>query len=187
MRPSMPTVHPRTRGEHNVINYLMAINSGSSPHPRGTRVVYFLQGFLKRFIPAPAGNTRTGPFPRPGRSVHPRTRGEHGTGWMPPALDGGSSPHPRGTQEGRNPHLHDPRFIPAPAGNTQKAILEATRQTVHPRTRGEHCDDAHCAPPSTGSSPHPQGTHPSVSYPVTNARFIPAPAGNTHSLEFSVR
>ena len=72
-----PSVHPRTRGEHSDPGGVLRSLSGSSPHPRGTRMQQPWPHPHWRFIPAPAGNTIR-PAPLPMRSsVHPRTRGEH--------------------------------------------------------------------------------------------------------------
>ena len=74
---SCGTVHPRVRGEHNSSPFFVFPLRGSSPRPRGTPVEYHRNPSDIRFIPASAGNTRSGQ--RAGRSaaVHPRVRGEH--------------------------------------------------------------------------------------------------------------
>ncbi len=52
-----PTVHPRVCGEHPRLYVRRPAHDGSSPRVRGTRVLRREQGFLRRFIPACAGNT----------------------------------------------------------------------------------------------------------------------------------
>ena len=52
-----PPVHPRMRGEHDLLNYWHLARDGSSPHARGTRRVHPLGNRGPRFIPACAGNT----------------------------------------------------------------------------------------------------------------------------------
>ena len=156
-------VHPRTRGEHCASGIAPSVWRGSSPHPRGTlwlagqelsalsekargssphprgTLVHLVQLLeCRRFIPAPAGNTRHQRTPGQARPVHPRTRGEHvGQKYHLPSSHG-SSPHPRGTLRMLRAPMRCSRFIPAPAGNTA-AVPGGDRR---------HC----------GSSPHPRGT-----------------------------
>ena len=51
-------VHPRIRGERSVAPNWRQYLTGSSPHTRGTPMGEDLQQFLRRFIPAYAGNAR---------------------------------------------------------------------------------------------------------------------------------
>ena len=51
------TVHPRSRGEHVVLDHAQNLETGSSPLARGTRRRERLQRLRQRFIPARAGNT----------------------------------------------------------------------------------------------------------------------------------
>ena len=178
---TLASVHPRSRGEHSLVERLYP---GSSPLARGTLLRETAAGYLHRFIPARAGNTKPsrhrGQRPHgPGSSplargthrplcrwretpVHPRSRGEH----QPERYAAsdhtyGSSPLARGTP--RYPRcgsrLHE-RFIPARAGNTRARGRPSRHPApVHPRSRGEH-----------RSVPR---INPALD------RFIPARAGNT--------
>ena len=132
-----------------------------------------------RFIPAPAGNTRHRRPLVPSTTVHPRACGEHEARVTLASSARGSSPRLRGTQwcaRRRHPRR---RFIPAPAGNTQRIAIRWDSITVHPRACGEH----HGRPPKAcsvpGSSPRLRGTRESCSFLPRRSRFIPAPAGNT--------
>ena len=71
------TVHPRSRGEHQLLSSLLVKASGSSPLARGTLHRRSLRALRPRFIPARAGNTPASRAHGPRRSVHPRSRGEH--------------------------------------------------------------------------------------------------------------
>ena len=51
------SVHPRMCGEHGLSLEMTALEAGSSPHVRGTRLMNHDHGALGRFIPACAGNT----------------------------------------------------------------------------------------------------------------------------------
>ena len=130
--------HPRARGEHPWAPTSLA---------------------RSRFIPALAGNTRTGRTRRSAvGSVHPRARGEHLFRAQRSVRADGSSPRSRGTLHLGEPRGIGRRFIPALAGNTLERIIDAPCKTVHPRARGEH---------------RPQHQH------TAGGRFIPALAGNT--------
>ena len=115
----LPAVHPRTGGEHYHRVADLAAWNGSSPHGRGTLAGESKENVFERFIPARAGNTFSGAWPKCAGTVHPRTGGEHqrGIAWemdrirFIPARGGehmqatgrsgrkcGSSPHGRGTR-----------------------------------------------------------------------------------------
>ncbi len=152
---------------------------GSSPRLRGTRLRAICKGRTARFIPAPAGNTRsTSPSPMR-RAVHPRACGEH------PKCDAsllgpyGSSPRLRGTHSMVPTLQPSDRFIPAPAGNTVPRCRLSQPVSVHPRACGEHpkCDASLLGP--YGSSPRLRGTPCRTADAIASCRFIPAPAGNT--------
>ena len=89
-------VHPRTCGEHLT----------------GTRGLVW----TPRFIPARAGNIWYTGSPVTAQSVHPRTCGEHLHVFLFNLLNGGSSPHVRGTSHPPGRRSPPYRFIPARAG-----------------------------------------------------------------------
>jgi hypothetical protein len=134
---------------------------GSSPRLRGTREYATGLAFRKRFIPAPAGNTR--PY-RPRHlspSVHPRACGEHYRTSPSGSRASGSSQRLRGTH-----------------------VYRATSKdygSVHPRACGEHSYRRLRPRRSSGSSPRLRGTRGTAIGAGAGARFIPAPAGNTLS------
>ena len=89
---------------------------------------------------------------------HPRMCGEH----LVVALDRGdvrgSSPHVRGTRQGRHRSTRRPGIIPACAGNTQRRRIRGRRARDHPRMCGEHSSPSSKEAAMTGSSPHVRGT-----------------------------
>ena len=71
-------VHPRVCGEQLGSVALLLNVSGSSPRVRGTERVSPAQVYLKRFIPACAGNSEVQARDCLDTSVHPRVCGEQG-------------------------------------------------------------------------------------------------------------
>ena len=76
------------------------------------------QAYQDGIIPAHAGNTT--PIITAGSTQrdHPRTCGEHEGSTIIFALNPGSSPHMRGTQNSEKGDINDLGIIPAHAGNT---------------------------------------------------------------------
>ena len=154
---------------------------GSSPHTRGALHIFWLDGSVRRIIPAYAGSTRR----RRGRSVampdHPRIRGEHqyfaaGTPARP-----GSSPHTRGARKKPPRDLLSGGIIPAYAGSTQTELANSTAAADHPRIRGEHYTVRDPRAPISGSSPHTRGAQAVLDETCKASRIIPAYAGSTAS------
>ena len=155
--------------------------AGSSPRLRGTRFQPAGPRHIRRFIPAPAGNTAGGAATRTKLSVHPRACGEHLDDREVWRLGVGSSPRLRGTPLRCCPGPIQQRFIPAPAGNTM--LTRSTRRStaVHPRACGEHQHGTSIPASASGSSPRLRGTLRDRHHDRPDQRFIPAPAGNTWS------
>ena len=184
------------------------------PAPAGNRHtqpwLLRLKGSLPRFIPAPAGNSRcqASVSPQPHTAVHPRACGEQFRKGSPNRNLAPNVPvHPRacgeqpvafGTQAARPRHLT--RFIPAPAGNSAKGLVDPTRHRLRfiPAPAGNSSSPSTTEALHIGSSPRLRGTaahggqlrdcmavHPRACgeqhitlAQVVFLRFIPAPAGN---------
>ena len=110
---------------------------GSSPHTRGTRWRLSDEAGAFRFIPAYAGNAALHIVCVLPLAVHPRIRGERTGFVLRFRMATGSSPHTRGTQPAKTEKKREYRFIPAYAGNAEKASGLANIKAVHPRIRGE--------------------------------------------------
>ena len=91
----------------------------------------------------------------------------------------GSSPRVRGTRQQDVSYQGRLRFIPACAGNTLYGDTGSHSKTVHPRVCGEHGFPAGADTRFVGSSPRVRGTPGSRLPSALSARFIPACAGNT--------
>ena len=112
-------------------------------------------------------------------TVHPRSRGEHGSYLFAALAAFGSSPLTRGTQLAHIALQVIQRFIPAHAGNTGALRMTIPINPVHPRSRGEHLYPEAIAEPFHGSSPLTRGTLADIQDEHMPTRFIPAHAGNT--------
>ena len=175
-------VHPRSRGEHDLDLNQKSAWFGSSPLARGTPEARGAGPEPERFIPARAGNTRSGSPCRARWWVHPRSRGEHRGRLWPARFRTGSSPLARGTRAHSGRHRSGSRFIPARAGNTCPSRGSSRRAPVHPRSRGEHASRAQQGGRPAGSSPLARGTPAEALRHLVLQRFIPARAGNTSSM-----
>ena len=178
-RRPVPTVHPRSRGEHINEDEFRAYFNGSSPLARGTRTPERTAGVDHRFIPARAGNTWRIRANSTARAVHPRSRGEHRSRERLIHRPTGSSPLARGTLRLRRADPVRERFIPARAGNTTRPGRGVGRHPVHPRSRGEHGFVVPTGKMPSGSSPLARGTRCARRRARARGRFIPARAGNT--------
>ena len=118
-------VYPRWRGEHYFCNAQRYSRIGLSPLARGTLAKQTSGYAWCRFIPAGAGNTRSGGFVLPATPVYPRWRGEHLINLISAVIIPGLSPLARGTRAGCLSTAWKRRFIPAGAGNTTSSAATA--------------------------------------------------------------
>ena len=178
-RRAIIAVYPRWRGEHSSNDTGSALSAGLSPLARGTLDKLEKSLFVRRFIPAGAGNTNAVYEDGFWCAVYPRWRGEHDLNADIDNEGKGLSPLARGTlwQFAINTGLR--RFIPAGAGNTLLPPLPLTPGPVYPRWRGEHCRQLPTIKPPSGLSPLARGTRIGAAEVATTTRFIPAGAGNT--------
>ncbi len=73
------SAHPRMRGKHRRLPNSGISMTGSSPHARETRDDGQHALFIRRLIPACAGNTSLRSTSRSASAAHPRMRGKHRT------------------------------------------------------------------------------------------------------------
>ena len=150
--------HPRSRGEHHLMQALRLLVPGSSPLARGTHGLYNWLAEVGGLIPARAGNTV---LPEPGHwfaGAHPRSRGEHPKRTSICSSDTGSSPLARGTPPERTFSFNLTGLIPARAGNTSRWLRVGVFLGAHPRSRGEHKMACVKIMRRPGSSPLARGT-----------------------------
>ena len=114
--------------------------------------------------------------------VYPRWRGEHGCWRWHIWQLAGLSPLARGTRFLCTIATFNYRFIPAGAGNTTWRIFATPARTVYPRWRGEHRARNSVKFTNSGLSPLERGTRNIQRARRLRWRFIPAGAGNTHSI-----
>ena len=101
----------------------------------------------------------------------------------------GLSPLARGTRPSPVFRSFRPRFIPAGAGNSSRAIAIAIVRSVYPRWRGELRSGEQHNNSVPGLSPLARGTPPRIVLCAGVTRFIPAGAGNSpgHPYTFLTR
>ena len=136
--PQSAPVYPRWRGEHYKVGCRMIWQRGLSPLARGTQKTYLRKDYIKRFIPAGAGNTDVKYPVIDLIAVYPRWRGEHFAAWVNGQNNRGLSPLARGTHIDASESRWGHRFIPAGAGNTCQKYDQRADESVYPRWRGEH-------------------------------------------------
>ena len=152
------SVHPRACGERLLPCVMLRVGAGSSPRLRGTPGRAPLQPAPCRFIPAPAGNARSGGYCSSGWPVHPRACGERSVATAIADGISGSSPRLRGTRCHRRRSRRSERFIPAPAGNAIVNPVSHPSEPVHPRACGERAASRAQSTHVAGSSPRLRGT-----------------------------
>ena len=112
-------------------------------------------------------------------SVHPHSRGEHGSTAQPSINPIGSSPLAWGTPLRAVVRTVVARFIPTRVGNTSAYSKIKSTVSVHPHSRGEHLRHLCTAEQIDGSSPLAWGTLGSRFLCRSMRRFIPTRVGNT--------
>ena len=172
------TVHPRARGERQRCRKGWGSINGSSPRARGTGTRREAARTNVRFIPARAGNGQGSQGTPVLQAVHPRARGERGSGDRECHGVTGSSPRARGTGRRKRSRSTRERFIPARAGNGGRCDRRAFADSVHPRARGERSQPTKETCRCSGSSPRARGTDRGADARAPPRRFIPARAGN---------
>src|SRR3546814_2539101 len=110
--------------------------NGSAPRVRGTVVERLPERLDVLFIPACAGNSRSGYRDGKHPAVHPRVCGEQLVIGYFATVFAGSSPRVRGTELLSSPAAATARFIPACAGNSGRHAPQHPYGAVHPREIG---------------------------------------------------
>ena len=114
------------------------IKNGSSPLTRGKRTEEGLRVAYGRLIPAHAGKTKLPRVIPPQMQAHPRSRGENYRNSLVTMHNAGSSPLTRGKHWPTRTAIYTGGLIPAHAGKTQTAPTVSSRDSAHPRSRGEN-------------------------------------------------
>ena len=140
--PSQTAAHPRSRGEHPPRRGIVGVGAGSSPLTRGAHGVFLFGVVADGLIPAHAGSTWSPLSPLQATPAHPRSRGEHFVEGCAHVVEGGSSPLTRGARCRRAPTGFRGRLIPAHAGSTWPCTVTSESASAHPRSRGEHPEEA---------------------------------------------
>ena len=179
MAYTLPTAHPRSRGEHASCAALHRVSVGSSPLTRGAQLQNGAALNNVGLIPAHAGSTHRQERTQAGRRAHPRSRGEHVVELPDVVEPVGSSPLTRGALL-HSAHLFGTAgLIPAHAGSTAFVDFFKGIYGAHPRSRGEHAAANCSAEAPTGSSPLTRGARLRILHVNDTCGLIPAHAGST--------
>ena len=135
--PCPESDHPRACGELCPTTEITVPGIGSSPRMRGTQGREEARAFIRRIIPAHAGNS-VPCSPRSRQpSDHPRACGELASSQRAVPIGIGSSPRMRGTLERTLLRDFLRRIIPAHAGNSPSVNSITPPLPDHPRACGE--------------------------------------------------
>ena len=159
---------------------------GSSPLSRGIPHHGAGHGGRSGIIPALAGNTTRRSVRLPGRTDHPRSRGEYFDSRQGGGVHHGSSPLSRGIQRTWWRHAASIRIIPALAGNTTIWMRCCGPTTDHPRSRGEYVQADTADADADGSSPLSRGIPGRHLGERRLVWIIPALAGNTIAAQVTI-
>ena len=157
------------------------MSKGSSPRMRGKQTTSLSVRSKTGLIPAHAGKTGAKQGNQVRKRAHPRACGENPAATTEPTQYGGSSPRMRGKPIARIGYRDISRLIPAHAGKTASATLNALRAGAHPRACGENRRGRVFAGQELGSSPRMRGKLEGESRGRRESRLIPAHAGKTSS------
>ena len=173
--------HPRSRGENATAAASGDLPDGSSPLTRGKPKQALRTSRRGRLIPAHAGKTVFIIVVVATETAHPRSRGENMCRRSRWPRSWGSSPLTRGKLPGKQGLHLRPRLIPAHAGKTGMPSTESSRDSAHPRSRGENLKQVARDVNKAGSSPLTRGKLSHGWWGAFSLRLIPAHAGKTRT------
>ena len=128
------------RGEQDAAGLVGAHQRGSPPHARGAGRGGRHRLRREGITPACAGSRSRSRRTAPGRSDHPRMRGEQSRSTSRRVPGGGSPPHARGAATSPFRCAGEPGITPACAGSRAPSATIITTSPDHPRMRGEQLD-----------------------------------------------
>src|SRR5680860_1191821 len=158
---------------------LRAISRGAPPRVRGRPLTCEPDGLAVGSTPACAGTTCDTCRWLPGRSEHPRTRGDDWRGVGFDCWHHGAPPRVRGRPICRNGLYALLRSTPACAGTTSAVTSFDLTGTEHPRVCGDDGAKDHTKRGLEGAPPRVRGRPPSPFGPSSVKRSTPACAGTT--------
>ena len=152
-------VHPRSRGDHVVVDHRQHRVRGPPPLARGPPGRGPPLDDAWWSTPARAGTTSLSGSQSDPTRVHPRSRGDHGAHPYDGADFGGPPPLARGPLLSIVSALMATRSTPARAGTTTVARTRPARARVHPRSRGDHASAISRMALTLGPPPLARGPH----------------------------
>ena len=171
--------HPRACGANQVHSVFFPSQVGSSPRVRGKPGAGLEISFIRRIIPARAGQTPRSKGILDPKSDHPRACGANPDSSWTRRSPFGSSPRVRGKPAHGVMVEAELRIIPARAGQTPGCRCPPVRRSDHPRACGANQVHSVFFPSQVGSSPRVRGK-PGAGLEISFIRrIIPARAGQT--------
>ena len=157
-RPAPARVYPRTHGEARDGVLREVVDSGLSPHTRGSLPDAFPEPDRQGSIPAHTGKPGTPAIASSLSRVYPRTHGEAAIAGAPRRETLGLSPHTRGSHSHHASASSIVGSIPAHTGKPSRRRATRPRRAVYPRTHGEAACRGSRTVAAAGLSPHTRGS-----------------------------
>ncbi len=176
---SFSVVYPRVGGGNGSESISAAPTRGLSPRGRGKHKLVGRDFLARRSIPAWAGETFRSGCSGTSLSVYPRVGGGNGSRRATDAAAKGLSPRGRGKPPAPIRSARSTRSIPAWAGETGCLWAALRGRPVYPRVGGGNAGLCGTAPSVPGLSPRGRGKPDLHRQRQSQARSIPAWAGET--------
>ena len=170
------TVYPRVYGGTSKVRFPILI-PGLSPRVRGNLLFALIVTATLRSIPACTGEPWQLPVPAYAPGVYPRVYGGTLAASCACLRSRGLSPRVRGNQPVLQPHLGNPRSIPACTGEPKSLFARALRRRVYPRVYGGTSPQRRRADRWWGLSPRVRGNPAIPDASTGNTGSIPACTG----------
>ena len=170
-------VYPRVCGGTSGTPQTADGRGGLSPRVRGNRLRLIITAYVKRSIPACAGEPTCGSWSARRRWVYPRVCGGTHISSSSARAIWGLSPRVRGNPRRVPAHQARLRSIPACAGEPGRPQIRSVLREVYPRVCGGTTPSSDSGDTSHGLSPRVRGNPAGPDLRSPRQRSIPACAG----------
>jgi len=174
-----PGEHPRVRGDDSTAPVSPTGSPGTPPRARGRPGPSGAGTGPGGNTPACAGTTGSGGCASPGRTEHPRVRGDDTRVTIAAPAPVGTPPRARGRLETVQHPQQRARNTPACAGTTPPRASPTASGAEHPRVRGDDGRISGRSHPAPGTPPRARGRQHFSGQVQQVERNTPACAGTT--------